>query len=574
MGRERRKEMVGKRLKIQILLFIGVITASLFFNQESVKADDAQFLLTTDNENMQTGASANLTVSMINAQNATVSEISGLDNFDVLSNSQSQSAQSINGVSTYETDIIYALMPKSTGDYTLQATVEYDGKTYQTNELKVSVTESVGQTDSGETSDSDLYIKTNLSGKEMYLGQKMALSYELYTRYNLENYNFLEDVNIDGFVSNEISEDKLTSGYATVSGNKYARYELKQMFLSPIKTGTYTIPSFNFQANASTGDFFSTSKPYYLQTDAEKITVKPLPSDNQPSDFSGIVGKLNIDATYDKQEINYGDSITLKVTASGNCNLDNLSKVIQGELPGFSVYETENSSEESIQDNQYFAKKEFNIILVPENTGDLTITPITISYFDPEKGNYENAKISGTKITVKGDMPQVITPQVTTQGQTPALKTVEINQVSYDADHKDGGITIQLDRNSLYIGGVVFVVLLILAFAILLYFKLRKRYDKTLLTYYKQLDKTNNQNEIYNIFNNMMKYCFNINLKANSRDAIVNRLNEDNMIESRLKEAIIEVVDSMEKMIPSSKDDNIKNNIKGIYKKLMRLNMV
>ncbi len=560
--------MVGKKSRIKILLFIGIITAGLLLNQGSVHAEDAQFLLSIDNENLQTGVSVNLTVSIINAQNATVSEISGLDNFDVLSNTQSQAVQSINGVSTYETDINYALMPKSTGDYTLQATIEYNGKTYQTNELKVSVTESSEQTDSNDSvaSDSDLYIKANLSGKEMYLGQKIALSYELYTRYNLVDYGFLDAVNIDGFVSNEISEDKLSSGYATVSGKKYARYELKQMFLSPIKTGTYTIPSFNFQANVSTGDFFSTSQPYYLQTDSEELTVKPLPTDNKPSDFSGIVGKLNIDATYDKQEVQYGDSITLNVTASGNCNLDNLSKVIQDELPGFSVYETEKSSEESIQDNQYFAKKEFNIILVPEKTGDLTIDPITISYFDPDTGKYDTAEISGTQITVQGDIPQV-----TTQEQMPTNKTVTINQVSYDTDHKDGVITIELDRNSFYIGGGIIAVLLILIIVILLYFKLRKRQDKTLLTYYKQLVKTNNQNEIYNIFNNMMKYSFDINLKANSRDTIVNRLNENNRIESRLKEAIIEVVDSMEKINTSNKENNIKNNIKGIYKKLIRL---
>ena len=561
--------MVGKKIKIKFLFFIGTITACLFLSSGRVQAEDAQFIISIDNENLQTGVSANLTVSVINAQNATISEIIGLDNFDVLSNSQSQSEQSINGVTTSEIDINYAIMPKSIGDYTLQATVEYDGKTYQTNELKVIVTESSEKTDSSGASDSDLYIKTNFSGKEMYLGQKKALSYELYTRYNLENYGFTDDVNIDGFVSNEISEDKLTSGYVTDGGKKYARYELKQMFLSPIKTGTYTIPSFNFQANVSTGDFFSTSQPYYLQTESEKIMVKPLPTDNKPSNFSGIVGKLNIDATYDKQEVDYGDSITLNVTISGNCNLDSYSKVIHDELPDFSVYETEKSSEESIQDNQYFAKKEFNIILVPEKTGNLTIDPITISFFDPETEKYDKAEIAGTNITVKGEVPQV-----TTNEQSSTNKAVEINQVRYETDHKDGTITIKLDRNSFFIGGLIFAVLLILVLAILLYFKIRKRYDKTLLTYYKQLDKTNDQNEIYNIFNMMMKHCFDINLKANSRDTIVNLFNENKMIESKLKDAIIEVVDSMEKLVPDSKDDIIKNKIKGIYKKLIRLSTV
>ncbi len=561
--------MVGKRFFMKTLLFIGVITTGLFLNQRIVRAEDAQFLLSIDNENLETGVSGNLTLSIMNAPNATVNEIEGIDNFDVLSNNQSQSTQIVNGASTTETDINYAIMPKSIGDYTLQATIEYNGKTYQTNELKVSVKKSAGQTDSGEASDSALYIKTNLSDKEIYLGQKTALSYELYSGYNLENYGFLDDVNIDGFVSNVISDDKLTSGYVTVDGKKYAHYELKQMFLSPIKTGTYTIPAFNFQANASNGDFFSSSQAYYLKTDSKEITVKPLPTDNKPDDFSGIVGKVKMEATYDKQEVNYGDSIILNVTASGNCNLDNLSKVIQGELPGFSVYETEKSSEESIKDNKYYAKKVFNIILVPEKTGDLTIDPITIPYFDPETGKYDNTEISGTKISVKGEMPQV-----TTQEKTPTYSTIEISQVGYEAAHKDGIIIIQLNKKAVYLGGIVFVGLIILLLTILLYIKLRSRKDKTLLTYYKQLIKTNDQNEIYNIFNDMMKYCFDINLKANSRDTIVNRLNRSKMIESELMEAIIEVVDSMEKKNSGSINDNIKNNIKTIYKKLIRLSSV
>jgi len=564
---ERRVEMAGKQLRFKAMLVIFVISVVIFNNPAYVRADETQFQISIDNDQLQVGVSANLVVSLANAQDAKITEFSGLDNFDVLSNSQSQSTQIMNGAASYQTDINYAIMPKTAGDFTLQATVEYNGKSYQTNALQVSVsqadTQTDTQTDSAEAS--DIFLKTNLSDKEIYYGQKLALSYELYTRYNLENYGFLNSVTVDNFVSNEVSQDKLTSAIVMLGDNKYAKYEVTKMFLTPIKTGTYTIPSFNFQANASTGDFFSTSQPYYLQSDSADIKVKPLPQDNQPSDFSGIVGKLNIEASYDKQAVEYGDSITLNVTASGNCNLDNLTKVIKDDIPGFSVYETAKSSEESIQDGKYYAKKEFNVILVPENTGEQKIDPIKISYFDPESATYENAEISGTTINVTGEIPKV-----TTQNQTPASQSVDISQVNYGFEHNDGVITIKLDKNTFYISLLVVVVLLIIVMAILFFIKNRKKYDKTLFMYYKQLIKSNDQKEIYNIFNDMMKYCFDINLKANAREIVVNRLEEHKGMDSGLVGSIVEIMDQMEKMSPVNDEINIKTKIKTIYKKLAK----
>ena len=142
---------------------------------------------------------------------------------------------------------------------------------------------------------------------------------------------------------------------------------MRQIYLSPIKAGTYTIPEYNFQANISTGrGFFSSSEPKYFKTEAKQLTVKTLP-ENKPSDFSGLVGTLNLQSEYSRQEVPYGDSLTLKVTASGNCDLSALDKIAKNGIPDFTVYETAKDTQESIVDNKYLAQKEFEIILVPEN---------------------------------------------------------------------------------------------------------------------------------------------------------------------------------------------------------------
>ena len=109
------------------------------------------------------GASTNLVLSLVNAQDAKVLKIDGLENFDVLSSSQSTSTSIINNKATYKKEHYYTIMPKKTGEFTIQASMEYKGKTYRTNELKITVRETREDT-TGELK--DLFIKTNISAEE------------------------------------------------------------------------------------------------------------------------------------------------------------------------------------------------------------------------------------------------------------------------------------------------------------------------------------------------------------------------------------------------------------------------
>ncbi len=558
--------MTGKKLKLRSFFIIFIISAGILMTQGIAMAQTTpQYRLDIDSLNLHKGVSANLVLSMIDAQGAELSSISGLENFDVVSSSNSTSTQMVNGATTYEEDVNYVILPKKVGKFTLRGSVKYNGGTYQTNQLQINVSEADStNAKSGETQ--DYFIKTILSASEAYIGQKVVLAYELYSRYNIENFGFLGDTGIKDFISKDVPEDKLQAEIAYVDGNKYAKYEARQSFISPIKTGTFTIPAYNFQANVSTGDFFNTSAPVYLQTESKALTVKPLPVNNQPADFSGIVGKLDLDAKYSKNEVNYGESLTLDITASGDCNLDNLKGIVKGDLPGFSVYQTEKNTEEEILKNQYHAKKEFEVILVPKANGKLKIDPISISYFNPANGSYEKAEIPGTTISVKGEAPQV-QAGAQSQGTPASLETVKINQVSYQPQ-KDGTLTIQLKKGTLLWGMILLAILLLLAAAAYLALLTRKKCDKELQTIYRQLKRAEDQNEIYNLFNNLIKYSFNLSLKANTRTVIANRL-----AEYGLADPVLEIMDDMEnKKYSTEKNDmNLKVKINDIYKRISKL---
>lgn len=548
-----KKRIVGFAFMILWLCFMMNLSAG------KALAKDAEFTLSIDSLNLEMGVSTNLVLSLVNARDAEVTEIIGLDNFDVLSTGQSTSTQIVNGDMTSQKDLRYIIMPKKTGQFTLQGKVEYNGQSYLTNELQVQVIESAGPAEE----ESNLFIKTVLSDQEIYPGQKAVLTYELYSRYNIEDFGFLDDITIDGFITGDIPQDQLQAGYVYINGNKYVRYEVKQLLLSPMKTGTFSIPAFKFQVNVSTGDFFSSSKPVYLQTEPLELTVKPLPKDNQPADFSGIVGKLNLESGYSRQELNYGDSLTLNVTASGNCSLDLLPKIFNKDIEGFSVYETQKNTEEGVKNNQYYARKEFEIILVPGTNGEIRIDPVSLCYFDPETGTYERAEIPGTTIMVHGEAPAAQAPAPAQSG-TGSVETVKIEQISYNAAGGDY-LTIRVKKDTLRIAGMALAGIVLLAAAAILFILRRKKQNDLLSECCRKIMKSDDRNEIFNLFNKMIKESCNVSLKASTRETISGRLSVYG-----LDTTVLDIQDYLEGKNREADIRQIKSKIKEVCRKLKK----
>lgn len=202
--------MTGKKIKVKITFLLLLISLGIFLSEGSVQAKEPQFRIDIDTLNVEKGVSTNLVISLKNAKNGEVKEIKGLENFDVLSSNQSTSTQIINGDTTYQKNIYYVIMPKNTGQFKLCGSIEYKGNVYQTNVLEINVSEA---NNADKTEVKDLFIKTNISNDEIYLGQKVVMEYELYSRYNIAEFGFLDDINLDGFILSDVSLDDYNANY-------------------------------------------------------------------------------------------------------------------------------------------------------------------------------------------------------------------------------------------------------------------------------------------------------------------------------------------------------------------------
>lgn len=567
-----REKMVGK-IRKGIMFLLSLCMAALFwgilifpgmllFHIPALAAQDAEFRLDTDTLNLQKGVSCNLVVSLVNAQDAQIISIDGLEDFSVLSQSQSTSTSIVNNVATYQVDMYYTIMPEVTGQFTLKANINYDGRDYETNSLQVTVTES---SDDGNKSVPDLFVETVISHEEAYLGEKIVVTYKLYSRGSVDGFGFTDYTAIDGVIAKDTPTDRLKSESVYIDGDRYTMYEVKQLIIDPMKSGAYTIPSFNLQVNVLTdssiggilGGLLQSATPEYLQTEEKELLVKPLPSEGKPENFSGIVGDLTLNSDNSRDEVNYGDSLALQINLSGNCNLDGVKNIIGSGVPEFTVYETQKNTVESVENNQYYTQKTFETILIPERTGVLDVPPVSLSYFNPVTGKYETAEIPGATINVLGEMPL---SNANDSSQFGSTETVFINQVNY-ADVSDGYYSIQIQKELVYAILIGIIIFLILSAGLLWIVFNRKKRNPELKSLYRQLMGAKDINEIYNLFNAMIKHCYKVNLKASSRNMIHSNLPDD------LAAQVTELMDYIESAEDHDEKDlmYVKDKIKGIY---------
>lgn len=560
-----------------MILFPGISGMSLFHGMSFFHemplfhgipvhaAQEPEFRLDTDTLNLQKGVSCNIVVSLINAQGAEITGIDGLEDFDVLSQTQSSSTSIVNNVTTKQVDLYVTIMPKVTGQFTLKANISYAGQDYETNTLEVTVTES-GDGESQSTP--DLFVETTVSHEEAYLGEKLVVTYTLYSRESVDGYGFTNYTAIDGMIAKDTPTDQLKTEYVYIEGNRYIMYEVKQLIIDPMKTGTFTIPSFNLQVNVLTdsgmGGFFGgllqSTTPKYLQTEEKELIVKPLPEEGKPDNFSGIVGELTLNSNYSRNEVNYGDSLALQIDISGSCNLDGITNITGNGITGFTVYETLKNTVESVESGQYHIQKTYEEIFVPEETGVLEVPPISISYFNPSSGKYEMAEIPAATINVLGDKPLMNTNDA---NQGSSIETVNINQVNY-AEEPEGYYSIQIRKDLVYTILTGIIILIIIVFILLWMITIRKKRNPVLKSLYRQLMDAKDINEIYTLFNDMIKYCYNVNLKACSRNVI-----RIGLPDVELTAQVMDIIDYMESD-EHHDEKGLKNKIKVVYNSKLR----
>ena len=417
---------------------------------------DVQVTATVDRNEVGLGDTVTLSVSVKSSESVEVAEprVPRLNGFDLVNiyNDGGQSMQLRSGPNgmqferVYRQNYNYVLTPQRAGRLTIPGfEVIVDGKTYTTKPIAMEIDpqgSGAGLPPSGVPNNIDQFIEEqedafnqllknrgqapNPSAKnlkvnpneaffihcevdktEVYEGEQILVNWYIYTRGNLMSLDRLKFPDLKGFWKEIIEEvPALNFTQEVINGIPYRRALLASHALFPIKPGVAVIDEYKIKAQVQipTSPFgaFSFGKPYTFSKASEriKVTVKPLPVDGKPNSFSGAVGQFDVRTHVDGNQfpVNQPFSFKVRFEGSGNAKLIELPSL---NLPkGVETYDTK-SDAKFFKNGKSF--KEFEVLLIPREEGDVTIPSMSFSIFDPEQKKYVTKTTEEIKIKIVGN---------------------------------------------------------------------------------------------------------------------------------------------------------------------------
>ena len=418
---------IGKMLK---RTFFGII--SLLLLAVTVAAQDVQFT-----GQAKPVVALGETFTLIYTLNAQGTGFRGpnIQGFAMLSGpntSTNSSIRMVNGRTTMSVSYTFTYLLQATREGTFDipaASVSVNGKQVNSNTLSIKVIKNpnvpAGQNPvmSGQNrtpgaggnavtgSNNDVYVKAFASNASPLQGEGIVVTYKIFTKVPIAQINISKLSSFSGFWSQNLMKenDKLQQTTQVIDGEQYVVADIRKIALFPLKSGRLVIDPLELacvaqlrrQTKTKTGDpffddFFNDSFFNSGVANVEKtlksnplvITVRPLPEEGKPADFSGAVGNFTFHSEVDKTRLKTNEAVTLKCTISGKGNIQLIDKMNVTFPPDFESYDPKVTSDIQTTAAGISGNQIFEYLMIPRKAGKFKIKPITFSYFDLDKKRY------------------------------------------------------------------------------------------------------------------------------------------------------------------------------------------
>ncbi|HEV8538842.1 MAG TPA: BatD family protein [Bacteroidota bacterium] len=398
-------------------------------------AQSPTFLASVDNNQVAVGEQIEVTFTLSGSTAAKNFRAPAFTDFDVLSGpNQSTNMQFVNGSMSSSVSFGYVVAPKKEGKLIIgEASIDYGGRTLQTQPVPIAVTKVIPQKqgiqrskgNEQESSDitrqigDNLFLKVVVDKSKAYQGEQITATYKLYNRVRLANLGISKLPALTGFWNEDVEEIKQVQ-FTTevVSGKQYNVAVLKKVALFPQRDGTLEIDPMEVncvvqvQTRRRSNDLFDQffNDPFFgnysninhkVRSEPVKISVTPLPPASAGDGFSGAVGRFSMEAWIDKRQVKANEAATLKVKIAGRGSLKLLEAPAIVVPPDIERYDPKISDNITREGNAIAGSRTFEYLLIPRHAGEQRIASFPFSYFDPDKKAYVKLRSPEFVLTVE-----------------------------------------------------------------------------------------------------------------------------------------------------------------------------
>jgi len=290
----------------------------------------------------------------------------------------------------------------------------------------------------------DFKLSTTLSKSECYVGEPISMTTTYYIGGEVRNVTFSlpvlssADFHAEPFAipqqrgrdyyqipvnNTEVIAEK---GEARLDGESFVTLTFQHV-LVPRVAGELAIPEATAAAEAVVGRRSITGfgsrnnvRSVIVPSEALTLSVRPVPEEGKPANFSGLIGAFKLSAEATPTEVNVGDPITLTVTVEGSYYLRHF------ELPPLqqqaSLAGNFRIPEEMAPGRAEENRKVFTQTIRAESAGVTEIPPIELAYFDTDTGSYATTATNAIPLTVRE--AQIVTAS-DAEGFRQSVETVE-----------------------------------------------------------------------------------------------------------------------------------------------------
>ncbi len=350
-----------------------------------------------------------------------------LSDFYLVSQSQRQSFQIINGQSSSKKEYQYTLRPRKEGTLRVEAIeVTVDGRVYKTAPLEVEVSSQIPPRPKSRLqprlfgrgldpffpffegkplSEKDIFLKLEVDKSKAYLNEMVLAEWFFYRPMGSPGLNseVTKSPRLNGFWVESVFQLGMSPSAhqqrTEINGRPYIKQKIIASALFPVQTGPLTIGALSAKTwQAGFRAFSGSPKIQHKKSNTKSITVMPLPEEGQDKSWTGAVGDFVVFASLNKNIVSAGDPVVYKVLfkGQGHPRVIRLPQLHFG--PGFDVYDITESQQFSLSESQ----KIFEVILFPRSTGDLSLPSFELSTFDPALGIYKTHVLPALKLKVTG----------------------------------------------------------------------------------------------------------------------------------------------------------------------------
>lgn len=267
---------------------------------------------------------------------------------------------------------------------------------------------------------SSFFLRTEPDKLKAYKGERIILTYALYTQVQILGVQIERYPSVPGFLKEDLDNPQLTNrmqyARSVVGGREYNRAVLVQYAIFPLKEGNLAIDaltgkfSYRVRRTARADDeddpfgmlnqFFNSMQTSTDTRSSDRVTIEvlPLPAAGQPRNFSGLVGDFDITAAADRYSLKAGEPLNVKVKVEGRGHAGSLEHLNVDWPVDFELYEDKSSTQFQRTGR---SERIFDFMLVPKVKGRYQIPPIELSMFSPESGRYQVKKTAPIEIEVQ-----------------------------------------------------------------------------------------------------------------------------------------------------------------------------